>query len=264
MRLFLKILILSALPLVLVLSVVPGASTNSQDKYEDGLTALMRAARDGERENIKALLDQGVEVNAKDNNGWTALTYAVINGDSQVVKDLLAKGAEVNPKSEEGYTPLIAAVHYKHSSLVKMLLDKGADVNTLDKNGNTALTAAVRLGDSKIIGMLEKAGGTDPKRGVATSMDSQPIIGTRPVPLNKPAPSYTSKARDKGITGTVRARVLVDAAGTVKKVRILKGLPYGLSYTAMDAAYQMRFKPATKDDKPVAYWVVIEIEFRLR
>lgn len=66
------------------------------------------------------------------------------------------------------------------------------------------------------------------------------------------------------IQGVVRARVLVGSDGTVKKVKIITGLPYGLSYQAMDAAYQLIFRPATVNGQPVAYWMSVLIEFNLK
>jgi TonB family protein len=94
--------------------------------------------------------------------------------------------------------------------------------------------------------------------GVATAVDS------RPIPLNKPRPNYTEEARKNKITGVVIARLLVGADGSVKQVRIVRGLPDGLNEEAIRAAYQMRFKPAIKTGQPVAYWVPVEIEFNLR
>ncbi|HLF84303.1 MAG TPA: energy transducer TonB [Blastocatellia bacterium] len=52
--------------------------------------------------------------------------------------------------------------------------------------------------------------------------------------------------------------------GTVKKVKIITGLPYGLSYQAMDAAYQLIFSPATVNGRPVVYWMPVLIEFNLK
>jgi ABC-type glucose/galactose transport system permease subunit len=56
----------------------------------------------------------------------------------------------------------------------------------------------------------------------------------------------------------------VGSDGTVKKVKIITGLPYGLSYQAMDAAYQMIFKPAIRNGQTVAYSLSVEIEFKLK
>ncbi len=88
--------------------------------------------------------------------------------------------------------------------------------------------------------------------------------GQTPFPLNSPRPRYTEQARHNKVQGAVLARVLVGADGSVKQVRITKGLPDGLTNQAILAAYNLRFKPAMKDGKPVAFWQAIYIEFKLR
>lgn len=88
-------------------------------------------------------------------------------------------------------------------------------------------------------------------------------VDKKPVPLNAPRPSYTVEARKNQVEGVVRARALVGADGTVKQVRIVHGLPDGLDEMAIRAIYQIRFKPAMKDDKPVPFWQSIEVEFKL-
>ena len=57
--------------------------------------------------------------------------------------------------------------------------------------------------------------------------------------------------------------VLVGEDGNVKSVRVVRGLPDGLNEQAIDAARRTTFKPATKDGKAVAYWVGLEMNFRL-
>jgi TonB family protein len=95
--------------------------------------------------------------------------------------------------------------------------------------------------------------------------DANEAVDTKPVALNKPRPNYTEEARKNKVQGSVHARVLVGADGTVKQVKILGvGLPNGLSEEAIQAAKQMRFQPAMKNGERVAYWVTVEIEFNLR
>jgi protein TonB len=106
-------------------------------------------------------------------------------------------------------------------------------------------------------------GGGDPRLGggsgaPATSVDQKPIL------LNSPRPNYTEDARKNKIQGTVTARVLIGADGSVKQVKILRGLPDGLNEQAIQAAYQMRFRAAMKTGQPVAYWQSVEIAFSLR
>jgi TonB family protein len=264
-----------ALPAISVYSMMfPGdlKSADRQTGDEEGVTALMCAARDGERKNAKVLLEQGADVKARDTSGWTALTYAAAMGDLEIVKALLSKGANIDPEDPGDYTPLMAAVAYGNFKVVKILIEKGAEVNRRDRSGVTAMSTASRGHQDKVVEILKMAGAieqerhedSDPVRSKDTAGTRPVAVDTRPVLLNNPQPSYTIKARTEGIEGTVRARVLIGSDGRVKRVRILTGLRDGLSYEAMDAAYRMIFKPATKNGQPVAYWRAVEIQFRLR
>jgi periplasmic protein TonB len=89
-------------------------------------------------------------------------------------------------------------------------------------------------------------------------------VDARPVPLNRPRPNYTEEARKNKIQGIVRVRALIGADGSVRQVRVTSGLSDGLNEEAILAVKQMRFKPATKNGQPVAYWVPLDVEFNLR
>ena len=92
----------------------------------------------------------------------------------------------------------------------------------------------------------------------ATSVDQRPIL------LNNPQPRYTEEARKNKIQGTVMVRVLIGSDGSVKRVTVTRGLPDGLDEQAIQAAYQLRFKPAMKGGQPVSFWQAVTIEFNLR
>ena len=89
-------------------------------------------------------------------------------------------------------------------------------------------------------------------------------VDSKPVMLNHVTPRYTEEARNNNIQGTVTLRVLVDATGAVKRVNIIRGLPDGLNEKAVEAAYQVKFKPAMKDGKPVPYSMLLQMTFNLR
>jgi len=106
-------------------------------------------------------------------------------------------------------------------------------------------------------------GGGGPRLGggngaPATSVDQQPIL------LNNPQPRYTEEARKNKIQGTVMVRVLIGNDGQVKRVVVTRPLPDGLDEQAIQAAYQLRFKPAMKSGQPVSFWKPVAIEFNLR
>jgi protein TonB len=91
----------------------------------------------------------------------------------------------------------------------------------------------------------------------AKEADSRAVINS------KPKPSYTKEARRIGIQGFVVLRLLLSARGKIGRVRVVKGLPAGLTENAIRAACKMEFKPATKGGQPVAQWVTAEYVFRL-
>jgi protein TonB len=85
-----------------------------------------------------------------------------------------------------------------------------------------------------------------------------------PVPLLQPKPNYTVQAMQAKVTGEVMLDAVVEANGTVRILRVLKGLPFGLNDEAIKAARQWLFKPATADGKPVPIQVTLILEFNLR
>jgi protein TonB len=79
----------------------------------------------------------------------------------------------------------------------------------------------------------------------------------------KPKPSYTREARRNGVQGFVTLKVLLSTRGKVARVRVVKGLPAGLTENAIRAACKIEFKPAIKDGRSVSQWVTAEYVFRL-
>jgi len=79
----------------------------------------------------------------------------------------------------------------------------------------------------------------------------------------KPKPSYTREARRNGVQGFVTLKVLLSARGKVARVRVVKGLPAGLTENAIRAACKIEFKPAMKNRQAVSQWVTVEYVFRL-
>jgi len=79
----------------------------------------------------------------------------------------------------------------------------------------------------------------------------------------KPQPDYTREARRNGIQGFVTLKVLLSRDSKVSRIRVMKGLPGGLTENAIRAACKIQFKPALKDGQPASVWVTVEYAFRL-
>jgi TonB family protein len=77
----------------------------------------------------------------------------------------------------------------------------------------------------------------------------------------KPKPKYTKDARKDKIEGTVILRCVFASNGKVTNIQVVSGLPDGLTENAIKAAQEIKFKPATKDGKPVSMWMQLEYNF---
>ncbi|MDX5462095.1 MAG: ankyrin repeat domain-containing protein [Wolbachia endosymbiont of Tetragnatha montana] len=127
----------------------------------ENVTLLSIAARSGKLDIVKYFIEQGADVNLKDNNGFTVLHLAAENGHTGVVTALLEKGAKVDEKDANWRTPLHFAVINNHKDIVTALLEKGAKVDEKDANWQTPLHFAVMKNHKDIVtALLEK--GADP------------------------------------------------------------------------------------------------------
>lgn len=90
---------------------------------------MINAAKGGNAEKVKLLLEKGADVDAKDNSGNTALIYAAVNGHIETVKILVEKGADVNAEDKDGLTALFWAYKKGYPDIELFLIDKGAIVN---------------------------------------------------------------------------------------------------------------------------------------
>ena len=81
--------------------------------------------------------------------------------------------------------------------------------------------------------------------------------------LSKPTPTYTAEARTLKIEGEVLLEVEFTATGTIRVMRVLRGLGHGLDEAATRAVQGVRFKPALRDGEPIDVRTTVNIVFRL-
>lgn len=84
-----------------------------------------------------------------------------------------------------------------------------------------------------------------------------------PQPIFVPEPEYPDSAREAGIVGVVRLRVLVDTQGDARDAQVLResGKNVGFEQAAKDAAMKGKWKPATEAGAAATCWVYYEVEF---
>jgi hypothetical protein len=126
-----------------------GASPTAMDQR--GRTPLMAAVQSrkpDKQEAIRFLIDNGADVNARDQLQGTALLRAAGSfGDLNSVQVLLSAGAKVNVQDKNGMTPLMWAARWGDAQRVEALVKAGAEVAVRDNKGKSALDWARGQGD---------------------------------------------------------------------------------------------------------------------
>jgi hypothetical protein len=123
-----------------------GCSDKKEVDANEPLTpAMTMALVKGDVNQVKALLDEGHGVEAKQDSR-TPLCVAAMNGHVSVIQLLLARGAQVNYKDQNGMTPLMYAASSGKLDAVKALLEQKAEIEATTQMGETALMGAVGHG----------------------------------------------------------------------------------------------------------------------
>jgi ankyrin len=129
-----------------------GANVNAAEA--DGTTALHWASHRDDVESADLLIRAGAKVNAANDLGATALWTASLNGSVAMVRRLLEAGANPNAALLLGETPVMVAARSGHPLVVEQLLARGANVNARGARGQTALMWAVAQKHSGVVKVL--------------------------------------------------------------------------------------------------------------
>ncbi|GFQ65480.1 ANK_REP_REGION domain-containing protein [Trichonephila clavata] len=115
---------------------------------------LFYAAVQGDLDMVKTLINQGVNIDVKDNDNWTSLHFATYTGHLELVKYLLEEGANVLAKNNHD-TVLHLAVSSNKEEIIKLVLDKIKEtqrdvsqyIDAKDTEGDTPLMWAAENGE---------------------------------------------------------------------------------------------------------------------
>jgi len=84
-----------------------------------------------------------------------------------------------------------------------------------------------------------------------------------PEKLFCPPPLYTVEARKEKVKGTVTLQSVIDRYGCPTSIKVLEGLPSGLTESAVETLRAWVFRPCTYDGVPVPVYYNLGINFRL-
>jgi uncharacterized protein len=134
----------SAMPILLIASL--GAANSD--------LRLVEAVERQNKEAVRALLKQRVDVNARQADGATALHWAAHWNDLETADQLIRAGAQVNAVNELGVPPLSLACANANAAMVEKLLSAGADANAALPSGERVLMTGARTGSVEVVKAL--------------------------------------------------------------------------------------------------------------
>ena len=109
--------------------------------------------------------------------------------------------------------------------------------------------------------------GTADVKPVETPKDDGPLrVGgdvKAPTVIKRVEPRYSDTARHAHTQGVVVVEAVIDRNGNVDQVKVIKGLPMGLSEAAEEAVRQWKFKPGTLNGEPVDVIFNLTVNFTL-
>jgi uncharacterized protein len=108
---------------------------------------------------VRTLLEHGADVRSTSRNAMRVqpLHAAIAAGSAEVAGLLLDEGADVNARQQAGYTPLMGAAAAGREDLVELLLAHGATVAAVSDEGKTAAGVARERGHQDLAAHLEQA-----------------------------------------------------------------------------------------------------------
>lgn len=153
----------------------PGTGSNDPAPYGSGnmdsLTLVRKLKAHGADVNARVTRRPNVGVSALNFIGATPFLMAARGGDTELMRLLVELGADPLLPNQDGTTPLMVAAGVGTNSpgedagspsealeAVKLALELGGDVNTVDKNGNTAMHGAAFKQLPEVVKLLAAKG----------------------------------------------------------------------------------------------------------
>lgn len=103
---------------------------------------------------IQKLINDGADVNKKDESGRTLLFELAKRKKVESIKILVKNGALIDVEDNIGNTAITEAINKEDTVITRFLIEHGANVNYINANGRSLIQDAALLGSHKIFKIL--------------------------------------------------------------------------------------------------------------
>ena len=107
---------------------------------------------------VELLLGSGADIDRQGSLGVTALFRAAEEGDEDIVRTLLDRDANVYISNFQNQNPLMIAISEGHEAIARMIIQKYEDLDVSDDRGQTALFKASSQGRNEVVRLLLEKG----------------------------------------------------------------------------------------------------------
>jgi protein TonB len=159
--------------------------------------------------------------------------------------------AVLNPKIIDQPTPSTMATTRKVFGVNKKAITAEGETNVEIKSGNTV----AKENDNLIM---------DPSDADALPIPTDEyLVKSMPAVIKEYRAQYPAEAKQKEIEGAVILDLLIDTAGKVRDIKLIKGVGFGMDEAAIEALKQFEFRPAIAADGPVSVRIRYTYRFSL-
>jgi ankyrin repeat protein len=212
--------------------------------------SIHAAVRAGLIDRVRALLNGGTSVDARDDSGRTPLHHAILSDQEMLVGLLIARGADVNARDEVGNYPLMML--HDTPEIARLLLAAGANPNADWGEGGTVFHYLVAFKRVEVLQALLDFG-ADIK---ATSADGR---GVRDY-MKTNTPTVRAFLRERmGVTPTPADAAIARARAELKRLPTLAADQRFKALAAQLGTLFNRQPAPWKKKKGVAYFYNVSV-----
>lgn len=127
---------------------------DAKDKLEEKDNDMITAVKNNKIEEVKSLIKEGHDVEAKDSQNRSLLMIATYANNVAMAKILVDAGANVNAQDNMKNSPFLYAGAEGMLELVNLYLGNGADFKVFNRYGGSALIPAAEKGHLEVVKIL--------------------------------------------------------------------------------------------------------------
>ncbi|PSM52567.1 ankyrin domain-containing protein [Campylobacter blaseri] len=125
-----------------------------EQRYAELCQMAFNFARSNNADDLKTMIEAGLNVNLKNEKGDSLLMLASYNNSYETAKMLISKGALVDEKNDRGQTPLAGVCFKGYLDMVKLLVENGANIDENNGMGMTPYSFAIMFGRKDVANYL--------------------------------------------------------------------------------------------------------------